>query len=80
MQTYPPRRGAVKNGMLQGKASDRSSDDASKAVVRLLIVALVIVLAIGLSLGVLDAALAHPIIILPLFGVVVLCWVWSQSG
>jgi hypothetical protein len=66
--------------MMRDKGHTRGSEAASKPLVRLLIVALVVVMAVGLSLGVLDAALAHPIIVLPLFGFMVMCWVWSQSG
>lgn len=80
MQTYPSQRGAVKNGMMRGKGSEGDSGAASKTLVRCLLVLLVVVMAVGLSLGVLDAALAHPIIVLPLFGFMVMCWVWSQGG
>ncbi len=80
MLTYPSQRRTAKNGMVRGKGACQGSGAASKTAVRLLIVALVVVMAIGLSLGVLDAALAHPVIILPLFGFMVMCWVWSQGG
>ena len=80
MQTFPSQRGTMKNGLMRGKGPARGSEAASKTAVRFLIVALVVLMAVGLSLGVLDAALAHPIIVLPLFGFMVMCWVWSQSG
>ena len=80
MQTYSSQRGTAKSGTMRGRGTDRGSEAVSKTLVRLLIVALVVVMAVGLSLGVLDAALAHPIIVLPLFGFMVMCWVWSQGG
>ncbi|MGE5789942.1 MAG: hypothetical protein ACM33C_03665 [Syntrophaceae bacterium] len=51
-----------------------------KTVIQLLIIALVILTAISLSIGALDASLAHPVVVLPVFVVMVLCWVWSRGG
>ena len=65
--------------LMQGKGVMRKSDSAAKTVIQLLIIALVILTAVSLSLGALDASLAHPIVVLPVFGIMVLCWVWSRG-
>lgn len=77
MRTY---RGTVKKNPGRGKAAEEKSDSAVKTVIQLLIIALVILTAISLSIGALDASLAHPVVVLPVFVVMVLCWVWSRGG
>ena len=77
MRSY---RGTVKKNPGRGKTVEEKSDSAAKTVIQLLIIALVVLTAISLSIGALDASLVHPVVVLPVFVVMVLCWVWSRGG